>query len=225
LAEPLDKVDIDVRTDENNLRVLQQKPVLMPLETFNSAVTPNLLTSLFANNFLYGYEAESVLLAVDSETGVPLADITKFTQRWREVEPGKRVFISFSSADKTAAINVESTLNEIGYSTFLYIRGDANGPFNAVDTGNYFREADHRYVIDTDRSRRSNATAVEALAARTGRDCLRQLRGCLTDLASKLCCKRCKVINGRITDVCTPKECGPQCVPALGISMSPFQVK
>lgn len=216
LSAELGKQGIDVRLGSNSGTSAPSKPQLMPLAQFHSSVTPNVDRSKFADLFIRGVQVESALFAVDNKTGRTYTDPQKFQPRWAGVSSSKRVFVSFSSLDTATAQKVTRAFSAAGYSTFVY----TGGSFNAVDTGNYFREAGHRFVVDTASSRSSNAVAVEALMARVRNS--GSFPGVLGPgggvpgggiLGSSQCCKLCNYINGILTS-CGPVTCGPQCANA-----------
>lgn len=223
----LDKAGVDVRGNSNP-SISPSRPVLMPLQRYESQVPLNLSNSKFAALFLQGHQSESVLLAVDGETGLSLSSETAFRTRWDGAASHKRVFISFSRQDVKVAEAVQQVLNASGYDTFMYLGNRSGLQPNAVDTGNYFREARSRYVIDTENARRSHAIAVEAFLARGGGRSPQPPPAPPPDFNPRIlggmgngepCCKLCRVVKGVIGS-CGPVQCGPQCSGARG-ALSP----
>jgi hypothetical protein len=207
----LDKNGIDVRADANSLIFEPEKPVVMPLEKFNSGV--DAFDPIFQELFYKGYQTESALFAVDTVTGRRLASQAELKPRWESAKPGKRVFISFSSKDLGTARLVENILIGKGYSTYIYLREIEERRPNVVETGRYFREADFKYVIDTKNSRESTAIAVEAYLA-TGRRPEDGFQHRIVPPPAP-CCQWCETLNGVPTGNCGPVECGPQCGGAI----------
>lgn len=218
LAPSLSEYGIDVRLGSNESTRVPSRPQLMPLENFRSTVTANMTSSKFASLFIQGVHFESALFAVNDSTGRTYTDPRAFRSRWSDVSTNQRVFVSFSSVNSRVANSVVTAFQSAGYSTFVYTGQDAFGRFNAVDTGNYFRQAGHKFVLDSATARTSNAVAVEAYLARnggnafppgllnrpTGGPSLRPQRD------GSPCCKLCRYRNGILMG-CDPPTCGPQC--------------
>jgi hypothetical protein len=213
LAGSLDHEGIDVRFGSNAGTPVPGRPQLTPLASFETAARLNLQDSVFVELFAQGIAFESALFAVDTETGEMQSDPRLFFSRWAGVPRDRRVFVSFASADAVSANRVATALNSSGFSTFIYIGRDAAGAFNAVDTGNYFREAGHRFVIDTESARRSAAVAAEALFARDPALMVRDVRPGpppVADPSDFGCCRLCTLLNGRPVN-CGETMCGARC--------------
>lgn len=214
ISGQLDRHGIDVRYGSNASTTIPQRPQLTPLNTFQTTSRLDFTESTFLGSFANGFAFESALFAIDNGTGAPLSDPEQFQSRWSDVNPEKRVVISFSSLDIGAATQVAEAFNGSGYSTFLFTGQDSAGKFNAVDTGNYFRQAGHRFVVDTVNSRPSLAVAAEAMFARNPSrlDNVGRPSGLFgNDSESQFgCCQMCTYRNGALVG-CGQTICGAQC--------------
>lgn len=212
VAHHLDSLGIDVRYGSNARTQNPTRPQLTPLSSFQTSVAIDFRGTTFTNLFIKGLSIESALFAVDNQTGVPFTDPEKFQSRWKDVKQNKRIFISFNKADVSIANKVVSALNSSGYSTFIFTGSDVSGNFNAIDTANYFRQAEHKFVLDTLNSRASSAIALEAMIARNPIifNDLDKLLDSNISIPQHNCCKLCTYNQGVLIS-CGKVTCGRQC--------------
>ena len=171
ISDFLDAKGIDVRNGNSADQSSLLRPQLTELSNFPA--NPEIAGSAgpFSPTFSAGASSDRAYLVAVNHPGTaqPVA-LSEFKSTWDAAPAEKRIFISFSGKDLWAAEIVSQALRNSGYVVFIYKNNSTDlPPVNAVETGQFFRGAGHRYVIDTSNARSSPAVNAEALSLNTRR--------------------------------------------------------
>jgi hypothetical protein len=211
ITDFLDAKGIDVR----NGNLADQSSLLRPqlTELSNFPANPEIAGSAgaFSPAFSAGASSDrAYLVAVNHPGTAQPAALSEFKSVWDATPAENRIFISFSGKDLWAAEIVSQGLRNAGYVVFVYKNNSTDlPPVNAVETGQFFRGAGHRYVIDTSNARSSAAVNAEALSLNPRRRPLPPIipQPPSSSSTSEPCCRICYYRNGVLVR-CDPKVCG-----------------
>jgi hypothetical protein len=162
LAEPLEKVQVDVRSTYSRPALKTTRPVLTSLSEWPLPEKPEAWPEL-ERDFKEG--AFGFMNAVETKPGAVKHSgsltVGKMRKLWAAAEPSRRLFLSFTRADRDTAENVRQELEKHGFVVFTYIKKTGKPPFTVQEVGRFFREAHHRYVLDTAHARASTGVWIE----------------------------------------------------------------
>ncbi|RDJ05082.1 hypothetical protein [Rhizobium grahamii] len=89
--------------------------------------------------------------------------ICDFVRSWINSKPAERIFLAFTASDFQAADDVRKTLEDQGYTVFVFLKGRNEQPWaGAAVVGEVFATAGHHIVLDTAAARGSAGVAFEA---------------------------------------------------------------
>ena len=141
VVDSLDKQGIDVLRAGGNASTTM-RPRVAQLSGL-STPPPETLVQGWMAEFAAG-AAGFVAAVKDESTGGRAVSSDKFLKDWA-ANPGKRVFLSFTSADLVNAEKVAEAFESKGYETFIYLNSGSAGPqYSPLIAGTMFREADYR---------------------------------------------------------------------------------
>jgi hypothetical protein len=171
LSDFLDAKGIDVRNGKEIDQTALARPQLTNLSNFPADEAIAGSVGAFDSAFSAGVNSDRAYLVAVKSPGTPQpTTVRQFTSTWNDASKENRVFISFSGRDLNAARIVAEGMRKLNYVVFLYKNDSGDFPaVNAVETGQFFRTAGHRFVIDTANARTSAAVNAEALALKTSR--------------------------------------------------------
>jgi hypothetical protein len=103
--------------------------------------------------------------AVKSDgAGAAAATRGEFLAKWDAAPTEKRVFLSFTAADRGVAEAVAAALHDEEYVTFTFLNSGSVEPrYDAGTAGAIFAKAGHHFVVDTKNARESAGVRFEAL--------------------------------------------------------------
>lgn len=168
LADKIDSHGIDVARQWTATAKPGERPILAPLHSFTSAAEAKKSKTLWMRDFRG--KIESVLLGIKDNkqqsaknlSGQISRDPGAFKDVWEDVSKSQRVFISFTKVDATHAAKVKKALENIGYTTFIYLNGSQESPLvTPAEAGHFFATAGHHFVIDTKAARHSGGVWFE----------------------------------------------------------------
>lgn len=100
------------------------------------------------------------MAALQTKTSNPTN--SEFWAEWHATNPEKRVFISFTRADRNAAGLVAQALKSEGYVVFTYLDASEERPWaQPDDVGRFYASAGQHLVIDSSNARGSPGVLVE----------------------------------------------------------------
>lgn len=166
LVDYLDANEIDTRNGGRRSGSVSTRPQVTELRNFQSDLDGIDVGDPFVPSFNAGTLSDRAFLVAVNSPGTAQPDELKgFKQIWDAASEDKRVFVSFSGKDLQKAQVLANGLRTQGYIVFLFKNNEANLPMvNAVETGQFFREAGHHLVVDTPNARTSAAVLAESLA-------------------------------------------------------------
>ena len=85
-----------------------------------------------------------------------------FHALWSDAAPGRRVLITFDTADEAAAEAVAEVLEADGYAVYLHVADPEREPLDPASIGRLLVEADHCLTIDTASARLNAVIQYEA---------------------------------------------------------------
>lgn len=89
--------------------------------------------------------------------------ICDFVRGWINSISDKRIFLAFTASDFDAADGVRKTLEDQGYTVFVFLKGRSEQPWaGAAIVGEVFATAGHHIILDTAAARGSAGVAFEA---------------------------------------------------------------
>jgi len=104
-----------------------------------------------------------VLGAKTSEPTGAAQTESEFVTKWQNADPGKRVFLSFTSEDVEWAEKAAQVFQAKGYVTFVCLKsGESAPPYDPKFVGDMFSQASHHLVLDTENARKNPGVWLEA---------------------------------------------------------------
>ncbi len=166
LEIPLHDRGIDVVAGNTASFRLGSRPRVAPLSGMPTVNSPADWSSRpWMKDFRDG--AAGLLAGAKSSRGRRAASADDFLTAWRSTPRDKRVFISFTAKDISAAEEAADALAAKGYVAFVFIKSSSPKPaYDAALVGRIFSEAGHHYVIDTRNARESAGVWLEASLAK-----------------------------------------------------------
>jgi len=163
IVDALDKKQIDVARKLDSQEALSHKsthPVVAPLSGLQPEGAEDAEEEVWQREFREG--ALGAVTGMQEKKRATYTSGRKFRRAWKKADRSTRIFLSFTKADLPYAIEVKTALEDRGYSTFIYLNNSESGfTCKPKAAGKYFREAGHRFVLDTSNARQSKGVAFE----------------------------------------------------------------
>jgi hypothetical protein len=159
MDQPLDAAGVDVRSTYARLSLASTRPVLAPLRAL-PLQPPSVPWPGVERDFKRG--ALGFALAWAGLPGPSSPTLQSTRAAWAAAPAERRIFLSFTRADRKWALEVRKVLEAAGYAVFTYLPDQDGGPpFTVEEVGKLFREAGRRYVVDTPNARKSTGVWIE----------------------------------------------------------------
>jgi glutaredoxin len=157
LAIDLDKHKIDIIQNwRSNATIGNDRWILAPLANWNEKYRAVANTNeSWVNEFVDGYMGG--LAAVQKSPAE-----NSFFNLWRAESEEKRIFISFTQADREAAYAVKSSLESKGYVVFIYLNEFGQPSQSASEAGAMMKTAGQHFIIDSKNARKSPGVIIES---------------------------------------------------------------
>jgi hypothetical protein len=166
LVKPLHAKGIDVFAGDTAVKRPTKRPRIALLTGMPAAQPTDFEELEWMASFKSGATG-CVLGAKTSEPGSAAQTEDEFVAKWQNADPGKRVFLSFTSKDVEWAEKAAQVLQAKGYVTFVYLKsGESTPRYDPKFVGEMFSQASHRIVLDTENARKSRGVWLEAEQAR-----------------------------------------------------------
>jgi hypothetical protein len=166
LVRPLHAEGIDVFAGDTSVKRPTKRPRIALLTGMPAARPTDFAELEWMASFKSGATG-CVLGAKTSEPGSAARTEDEFVAKWQKADPGKRVFLSFTSKDVEWAEKAAQVLQAKGYVTFVYLKsGESTPRYDPKFVGEMFSQASHHIVLDTENARKSPGVWLEAEQAR-----------------------------------------------------------
>lgn len=159
LESALHQIGVDIRNKTAQEKFpVSERPQITRLENFPADRRRADEVKKFRTEFQLGR-----LSAVREAGGHHYTQPSKFSKIWHDTPVERRIALSFSGHDAALVDKIRAILNKAGFATFVYRTSRQPPSQSASETGRYFAQAGHRYVIDSNYARKSPAVHAEVL--------------------------------------------------------------